>query len=353
MRSFTLLFKYCLSTYFLYERFLFKHYFFERHCRRRSFFRVCKLASLSWILLCTSVLAQEPPPANAPATPPATQPVAVPRQAATIQQEEQKTMKLLSQALMGDDKAHWLTETDANGETLEVLLVESPHEGIEKRGNIIILAAPGVYPYQARWYPALRQRLLDLGWTIFSSGLSTPPDGVAAPNRASIKEAVKTAELNTKQQKAYQENLQTWLDQSLTRGNAITAQAKSVGAADKNFLIAFGLSAHVAALVASETGIDLSGLVIVNLTSPDKTEQLAFNEKLTMKGPVLDIIFERNSMLAHDAEKRKRAAKAAGRDDYRLVMAPPGQALGPAAMSWLAKSIHGWAHSSQIKTEKN
>ena len=59
-------------------------------------------------------------------------------------------MKLISLSILEGDKSHWASETLPDNPPAEILIVESPSNNQKDRGNALVIARPGIYPYQAR-----------------------------------------------------------------------------------------------------------------------------------------------------------------------------------------------------------
>lgn len=261
---------------------------------------------------------------------------------------EQAIMERIAESLPKTDTAHWPTETSPSGDQTRVILVESPFEGRTERGNLLVLAAPGTYPYQARWYPGLKQRLVTLGWHFMSLGLPLEPSIQKAPNRTSLKK-LKDSKTETLQQTYEQELSQAfekWQSQSTTRGQLLTSFSSANKNASEEVMIAVGKSAYIAGLMAAEANAKLTGLILIDFDGPNTEESEKLNEKLSAQGPILEIIFSDNPSIRRAAQRRLQKAIKAGNEDYRLEFAPRGVHLSHSATPWLAQLIHGWALSN-------
>lgn len=257
---------------------------------------------------------------------------------------EQQEFNLISTSIKGDDLSYWPEETTPQGATSKVLLVESPYLAYKEHGNALIMAAPGIYPYQARWYNELTNELNNLGWNALSLGLQPNPKTRSVPNRESYSkmtpEELKTFNAEAKQMK--ETAIETWLNSSKMRTQLLVSFSNN-REAPLDILIAEGLSAHVAGLAAAEPNTQLTGLVLINLQSPSDTAQQELEQSLTTQGPILDITFNPNRKTRAEAVGRKQGAIKAGNTDYRIAFAPPGMHFDNTAAPWLATLIHGWA----------
>lgn len=258
---------------------------------------------------------------------------------------EQTKMDHIASALPTSDTAHWPIQTSPSGTETKVILVESPYESRKERGNLLVLAPPGVYPYQARWYPGLKQHLTSQGWNFMSLGLAATPKAKQAPTRHNMKDVKesKITDLKAAYAKEYQETFAQWQSDAITRGQILTSFSSSKQNSSEEILIAVGKSAFIAGLISAEPSTKLTGLVLIDFEAPDTEEAMKLNEALSAQGPILEVVLSTNPDIRRAARKRLQTATQLGNRDYRLEFAPTGLQLSHPATPWLGQLIHGWA----------
>lgn len=312
------------------------------------------LAPSNWILIvlilsfCTPGIAKKTKKEKKKTPPKA---VIVERKIPTPLELEQQAMKYISLSVLEGDKAHWASEATPDNPPVEILIVESPATGQKDRGNILVIARPGIYPYQARWYPGFRQQMTSKGWQILSLGLSpSPQKGQTTRSQiVQLKDVERKVIVKEQQENFTKQNTQ-WESQAISRGQLLTTFSNNNNVTTQAILIGVGLSAHVAGLIAADQGTQLTGLVLIDLESPPSEAANSLPDKLSQQGPILDIVTGSKSHIIRAAKRRKQLAAKAGNKDYRLVFAPAGFELDTASQSWLTATIHGWAMTSQKKS---
>lgn len=255
---------------------------------------------------------------------------------------EKTIMQQLAGSIPKGGAVHWATQASDDG-PLEVLMVKSDYRGREERGNMLILAKPGTYPYQARWYSSVSTTLIQRGWNVLSTGITPLPSRTDVPQRSTntLTDEELQAEI-TEHQKANSQALEAWDDRAKNRGLLLLAFSNANLNTPDQILAGFGQSAYIAGLMAAEPNSQLSGLVLINFETPSNIVNTELDETLGGQGPILEIVTSSDPKIREGARRRYQIALGLGNSDYRLEFSPVHLS---STASWLGTQIHGWAMS--------